>query len=81
MPTIMVHKRYRLFFFSNEGSPRERVHVHARRGAAIAKFWVEPEVALLSSYQMSASELRELEAVIRENADFIREKWNEHFGQ
>ena len=80
MPAIFQHKGYRFFFFSNEGNPREPVHVHVRKGEARAKFWLEPQAVLASSYRMSAQELKELESVVKERSARIKEKWNEHFG-
>ena len=40
---------YAFFFYSNEGPPREPVHVHVRKGAAVAKFWLYPDVCLAES--------------------------------
>ena len=55
-------------------------HIHIRRGSATAKFWVEPEVILEHSYEMSPSELKELEGVVRENQELFKEAWNAFFG-
>ena len=30
MPVIFRYKGFRFFFYSNEGNPREALHVHAR---------------------------------------------------
>lgn len=38
MPVVFCSNGYRFFFFSNEGSPREPLHVHVRRGGDIARF-------------------------------------------
>jgi hypothetical protein len=64
VPTIFQHKGYRVFFFANEGNPREPIHVHIRKGKAVAKFWVEPEISLAESYAMNARELKELEVMV-----------------
>ena len=50
-----------------------------RKGEKIAKFWVEPEVALESAYEMSSSELKSLQKIVEEKQDLIRRSWNEHF--
>ncbi len=50
MPVILRYKGYKFFFFSNEGNPREPLHVHVRKAEASAKFWLEPQVALSDSY-------------------------------
>jgi len=80
VPTIFRYKGYRFFFFSNEGDPREPAHIHVRSGAKVAKFWIEPEVLLADSYEMNPSELKELESVVREKRDMVREAWNGYFG-
>jgi hypothetical protein len=79
MPVILRWNGYRFFFYSNEGIPPEPLHIHIRKGEATAKFWIEPEVKAASSYGMSASELNMLRQLVEENADLIREKWNEFF--
>jgi hypothetical protein len=79
MPVIFRHKGYRFFFFSNEGNPLEPCHIHIRKGGAIAKFWVVPEVQLAEAYDMSSSELGRLSRIVKQNQEFIEEKWNEYF--
>lgn len=81
MPVILRYKGFRFFFYSNEGNPREPPHVHVRKGEAEAKFWVDPEIALDSSYELTSSQLREIEDVIRHNQELILRTWNEHFGE
>lgn len=80
MPIVFRYKGYRFFFYSNEGDPREALHIHARKGSAVAKFWLEPELGVAESYGMSAPELRELLGVAVKNKEHIRRYWNEHFG-
>jgi hypothetical protein len=79
MPVILRHKGYRFFFWANEGNPHEPLHIHVRKGGAVAKFWVLPEVRLAESYDMSPSELRELSQVVKDNAELIERRWNEFF--
>ena len=79
MPIIARYKGYRFFFFSNEGNPLEPVHVHVRNGARVAKYWVEPQISLAESYEMSPTELKEIENVVRENEAQIKEAWHDHF--
>ena len=50
MPVIFRHKSYRFFFYSNEGIPREALHVHVRKGSAVAKFWLEPVPEVADSH-------------------------------
>ncbi len=76
---ILRHKGYRFFFWANEGNPREPLHIHIRKGGAVAKFWVLPEVRVAESYDMSPAELRELSKVVKDNKELIEGKWNEFF--
>jgi len=79
MPVVLRYKGYRFFYYSNEGDPREPLHVHVRKGECVAKLWLEPEPGIAESYGMSSSELRELLQVAVENTELIRRNWNEHF--
>ena len=79
MPLIFTHRGYRFFFFSNEGNPREPVHVHIRKGTQIAKFWLEPFVQLAESYGFSSPELNKLAEIVENRKKDIKEAWNEHF--
>ena len=79
MPTVFTYKKYRFFFFSNEGSPLEPVHIHIRKGNCLAKFWVEPEIRLVQSNGFSGIELTFLEKVIIKNKNLIIEAWNDFF--
>ena len=78
MPTIFNEKGWRFFFFSNEGNPREPVHVHVTGGGGAAKFWVDP-LRYDSSQGYSAKQLRDIEAIIACRVDDIKEAWNVHF--
>ena len=80
MPVIFTHRGFRFFFFSNEGDPREPVHVHVRKGSQLAKFWLNPEVRLAESYGFSAPELNQLAKVVENRSKEIGEAWNEYFG-
>jgi hypothetical protein len=80
VPAIFGYKGYRFFFYSNEGVPREALHVHVRRGNAVAKFWPEPIPEVASSHGLAAPELRELLDVAVERKAEIERFWNEHFG-
>lgn len=80
MPVVFRYKGYRFFFYSNEGDPREPLHVHVRKGSAVAKFWLDPMPGLAEAYGMNSGELRELLAVAIERRDEIERYCNEHFG-
>ena len=78
---MLRYKGFRFFFYSNEGSPRESVHVHVRGEGGEAKVWVRPEVRVADSDGFDAGTLRELAWVVEQNAELIERAWNEHFAQ
>jgi hypothetical protein len=79
MPVVLRYKGYAFFFYSNEGTPREPLHIHVRHGTATAKFWLEPEVILADSTGMAGKELRELTHVARVNKEAFVKAWKEYF--
>lgn len=79
MPTILIYEGYRFFFYSNEGDPREPCHVHVRKGEAIAKFWIQPEISLAESYAMTSKELSKLFEIVKKNKSLIEERWDGFF--
>lgn len=80
MPTVLRLGGTRVFFFSNEGDPREPLHVHVRNADKLAKFWVEPEISLEENFGFNSRELRDIETAIRDNEPLIRTSWDAHFG-
>lgn len=79
MPTVLIANGYRFFFYSNEGNPLEPCHIHVRKGAATAKFWIESQVSLSESFDMSPRELREIMKIIEVNKESIRKSWYDFF--
>lgn len=80
MPVVLRYKGYTFFFFSNEGNPREPLHVHVRKSGASAKFWLETQVRVAESYGFNSQELNELAKVIYDNRQLIERTWHEFFG-
>jgi len=79
MPTVLHWRGHRFYFFSNEGNPREPIHIHVRLGDATAKFWLNP-VQVADSYGFTAKKLRQLAAIVEQRRDTIERAWHEHFG-
>ncbi len=78
MPVVFRYKGYRFFFYSNEGTPREPLHIHVREGERIAKFWLEPEILLADNLGFAAHQLAEIWDVILQNQLLMKEKWREY---
>ena len=79
MPVVFRYKSFRFFFYSNEGKPREALHVHVRNPEGEAKFWLSPTVYLADSEGFDARTLRELRDQVVANHALIERSWNEHF--
>ncbi|MFH0775726.1 MAG: DUF4160 domain-containing protein [bacterium] len=75
-PTVFRHKGYRFFFFSRE---EERMHIHVSSGDGEAKFWLEPSISLVQNYGISQKELRDIQKIIEERKDEIKNNWKKHF--
>lgn len=75
-PTVFRQQGYRFFFFSREES---RQHVHVICSDGEAKFWLEPQLELARNYGLSRSQLREIEEIIEEHQDELKNSWNTHF--
>ena len=80
MPVIFREGGFRFFFYSNEGSPREPVHVHVEKDDIEVKFWLKPEVRVAYNDGCDARTLRELLEIVEGNKDRIERAWNEFFG-
>ena len=65
---------------SNEGSPREPVHVHVENEGVEAKFWLRPEIVLAYNDGYDARTLRQLLAAVDAHRERIERAWNEFFG-
>ncbi|MBI4723431.1 MAG: DUF4160 domain-containing protein [Candidatus Stahlbacteria bacterium] len=75
-PTLFYHKGYRFFFFSRE---EKRMHIHVSSGNGEAKFWLEPSVSLDKNYGLSQKELGNIQKIIEEKKDEIKNSWEKHF--
>ncbi len=80
MPTVFRNDNARFFFFSNEGDPREPVHVHARRRGCQAKLWLFPKVRIAYSAGFTAREQTQLVRDVEARRELIVKAWNDHFG-
>ena len=79
MPVVFRESGLRYFFFSNEGAPRERPHIHVKGGGQDAKIWLDP-LSVANSYGFNSREIARIIQVVMDNRDLILRAWNEHFG-
>ncbi len=81
MPTILLVRGWRVFFYSNEGT--EPPHVHARKGGTECKMWIQADIFAVEeawSHGFSPRLRREIRRILFDHFDLIVEEWNRHFG-
>ncbi len=77
MPTILILKGYRFFFYSSDvGEPP---HVHVEKGDAEAKIWLIPEIKPQYFNGFKTQEKKEILEIIHQKKEFLKTKWNEYF--
>lgn len=79
MPVVFRYKGIRFLFYSNEGNPREPVHIHARGNGGDAKLWLYPVVSFAYCEGFSRQEQLDLMRAVEQHKDEIERAWNEHF--
>lgn len=80
MPKVFDWNGYRFYFYSDEGNPREPMHIHIEKADADAKFWLYPEVELAYNHGFNARVIRLLQAVVENRRSEIERVWRGHFG-
>ena len=74
MPTTLRIGPYRLYFYSYDCiEPR---HMHVDRDNMSAKFWLDPDVALVHNHGYRRKELRDIERILREHLEQLRHEWD-----
>lgn len=77
MPTILLIKGWRFFFYADERN--EPIHVHAQKSGMECKFWLDRENFQLSEafgYGMSPRDRREVRQIIFQNFEQIEAEWD-----
>ncbi len=80
MPVIFRYDGFRIFFYANEGVPREPVHVHVLKNGSEAKFWMFPKVRVAANFGFDERTIRRLVKVVEERRTEIEFTWFEYFG-
>jgi hypothetical protein len=65
-----------LFFYA--GDRHEPPHVHVERDDSEAKFWLDP-IRLARSHGFAAKEINQIEKLIVQHQQLLRDGWNEFF--
>lgn len=87
MPQIFKIGNYRIFFWTNENSPLEPIHVHVAEGSPTdnaTKIWITQTGKGLLCHNKSSipnNKLTHIIRIIEANSDEIIKKWYEFFGE
>jgi hypothetical protein len=79
MPTVLLVRAFRFFFYSNENN--EPIHVHVTKGNADGKIWLEPGVEIVYMHGFTNAEQRDIMEIILVNLEQFKNKWHEYFDQ
>lgn len=75
MPTILISKGYRFFFYINDHTPP---HIQIEKNRSTAKFFLK-NAELAKSKRFNAKELSEIRNITLENLELFKTKWDERF--
>ncbi|WP_019989774.1 DUF4160 domain-containing protein [Rudanella lutea] len=78
MPTILLIRGYRFFFYLNE---HELVHVHVTKGGNEARFVLVPEIDMTYSHGFKRSEIRDIVTLITQHYATLISAWHNTFGE
>ncbi len=74
MPTVLIIKGYRFFFYINDHTPP---HIHVEKDRSTAKFDLE-NTELIKSKRFIAKEIAEIRKLVVENIELFKSKWDEY---
>jgi len=76
MPTILLIRGWRFFFYANERD--EPIHIHCRKAEKECKYWLDRRNFGLEeafSYRMNGKDKREVKKMIFDNFEYIESEW------
>ena len=76
MPTVLMIRGWRLFFYSNELD--EPMHIHARKAETECKFWLNPDIFEIEeaySHNFKPQLRKEIRKIIFDHLDDLIEAW------
>lgn len=79
MPVVFRSGSLKFFFYSNEGDPREPLHIHVRGPNGEAKVWLLPAIGIADSKGFNPRELADIIREVAKNKPAIERAWHEHF--
>lgn len=79
-PTVLEAGGFKFFFYSREvsGGRLEPPHVHARKGGAEAKVWLDG-CDVVYAHGFNPRELRSIRELVKDNREKLLQAWHEYF--
>jgi len=77
MPTILLVRGWRFFFYSNERN--EPIHIHCQKAEKECKYWLDRDgfdVREAFSSGMNRKDKRDVKKIIFEYFEFIESEWD-----
>lgn len=74
MPTVLRIGPFRFHFYSDEGN--EPPHIHVATADGECKFWLNP-IGLAGSRGVAPHVVRNIERLVFQHCDFLKDKYNE----
>ena len=87
MPQLLRIGPYTIYFWSNEGTPLEPIHVHIARGHATStatKLWITSTGKVIlcnNNSKIPENILRKLIRMVEANSEDIIAEWLDRFGE
>lgn len=78
MPTVLLIRGYRFFFYLNEHEP---IHIHVVKGEHQARFVLVPEIDMTYCRGFKRSELRDIVNLITAHYDTLINAWHNTFSK
>jgi hypothetical protein len=78
MPTVLRIGSYRFHFYSDEGKEPPHIHIETTEGEC--KFWLDP-IRLARNNGVPAYDIRQIEKLIFEHNELLKDKYYEYFGR
>lgn len=78
MPTVLIIRGYRFFFYMNEHKP---IHIHVAKAGCEARFDLVPEIDMTHCHGFRKNEIRDIVNIIDDRYDDFVKSWRETFGE
>jgi hypothetical protein len=78
MPKVLLYKNIWIFIFYDTDFYENRMHVHIgkKNMVKLCKIWLEPNIEVSKEGELTAKELKEVQAIAKKYLIEIKEQWD-----